>query len=170
MQETRFSQKLSSLELWSVLTTYMQLQHCWASQAIPTYWWCQPFRPHWYMIQQEGRGQLSICTQVTCAVANVTTRPPIGLTCQFTSLRSAVSCKLDMQRTATVIDHRSFAVSGPAPEIWNSLQADPRLSTLSMATFAWLLKAGLFTSTEWQMHLIFLKAALFINYIVIVSI
>ena len=54
--------------------------------------------------------------------------------------------KLDVQRTATAIGRRNFAVSGP--EIWNSLPAELRLSTLSTATFARLLKAHLFVSTE----------------------
>jgi len=47
-------------------------------------------------------------------------------------LRSAASGKLDVQRTATVIGRRNFAVSGP--ETWNSLTAEQRLSTLSTAT------------------------------------
>ena len=52
----------------------------------------------------------------------------------------------DVQRTATAIGRRNFAVSGP--ETWNSLPAELRLLTLSMATFARLLKAHLFISTE----------------------
>ena len=61
-------------------------------------------------------------------------------------LRSAASGKLDVQRTATAIGRRNFAVSGP--ETWNSLQAELRLSTLSTSTIARLLKAHLFVSTE----------------------
>jgi len=61
-------------------------------------------------------------------------------------LRSAASGKLDVQRTATAIGRRNFAVSGP--ETWNSLPAELRLSTLSTATFARRLKAHLFVSTE----------------------
>jgi len=51
-----------------------------------------------------------------------------------------------VQRTATAIGRRNFAVSGP--ETWNSLPAELRLSTLSTATFARRLKAHLFVSTE----------------------
>jgi len=60
--------------------------------------------------------------------------------------RSAAFGKLDVQRTATAIGRRNFAVSGP--ETWNSLPAELRLSTLSTATFARRLKAHLFVSTE----------------------
>ena len=49
-------------------------------------------------------------------------------------LRSAASGKLSVQRTATTIGRRNFAVSGP--DIWNSLPTDLRLSSLSTATFA----------------------------------
>ena len=80
-------------------------------------------------------------------------------------LRSAASGKkLDVQRTATAIGRRNFAVSGP--ETWNSLPAELRLSTVSTATFARRLKAHLFVSTEWHVpaaRLILLKAALVIN-------
>ena len=73
-------------------------------------------------------------------------------------LRSAASGKLDVQRTATAIGRRNFAVSGP--ETWNSLPAELRLSTLSTATFApGRLKPHLFVSTA--ARLIFL---LFIKY------
>ena len=61
-------------------------------------------------------------------------------------LRSAASGKLDVQRTATAIDRRNFAVSGP--ETGNSLPAELRLSTLSTATFARRLKAHLFVGTR----------------------
>ena len=61
-------------------------------------------------------------------------------------LRSAASSKFDVQRTATAIGRRRFAVSGP--ETWNSLPAELLLSTLSTATFAQHLKAHLFVSTE----------------------
>ena len=76
-------------------------------------------------------------------------------------LRSAASGKLYVQRTATAIGRRNCAVSDP--DTWNSLPAELRLSTLSMATFARRLKAHLFVSTEWHVavaHLISLKAAL----------
>jgi len=53
----------------------------------------------------------------------------------------AASGELDVQRTATAIGRRKFAVSGP--ETWNSLPAALRLSTLSTATFAQRLKAHL---------------------------
>jgi len=49
-------------------------------------------------------------------------------------LRSAASGKLSVQRTATTIGRRNFAVSGP--NIWNNLPTDLRLSSLSTATFA----------------------------------
>ena len=77
--------------------------------------------------------------------------------------------KLDVQRTATAIGRRNFAVSGP--ETWNSLPAELRLSTLSTATFTRRLKAHLFVSTEWHVpaaRLILLKAALLINIIIII--
>jgi len=63
-------------------------------------------------------------------------------------LRSAASGKLDVQRTATAIGRRNFAVTGP--ETWNSLPAKLRLSTLSTRghQFARRLKAHLFVSTE----------------------
>jgi len=86
-------------------------------------------------------------------------------------LRSAASGKLDVQRTATAIGRRNFAISGP--EIWNSLPAELRLSTLSTATFARRLKAHLFVSTEWHVpaaRLILLKVALLINIIMIIII
>ena len=67
-------------------------------------------------------------------------RPVIHLT-GHQHLRSAASGKLDMQRTATAIGRRNFAVS--SPETWNSLPAELRLSTLSTATFAQRLKAHL---------------------------
>ena len=66
---------------------------------------------------------------------------------------------------------RNFAVSGP--ETWNSLPVELRLSILSTATFARLLKAHLFVSTEWHVPaacLILLTAALFINVIIIIII
>jgi len=65
-------------------------------------------------------------------------------------LRSAASGKLDVQRTATAIGRRNFAVTGP--ETWNSLPAKLRLSTLSTRghQFARRLKAHLFVSTEWH--------------------
>jgi len=69
----------------------------------------------------------------------------------------------------SVIGRRNFAVTGP--ETWNSLPAELRLSTLSKATFARRLKAHLFVSTEWHVpaaRLILLKAALFINIIIII--
>jgi len=72
-------------------------------------------------------------------------RPVVHLTGRR-HLRSAASGKLDVQRTATAIGRRNFAVSGP--EISNSLPAELRLSTLSTATFARRLKAHLFVSTE----------------------
>jgi len=72
-------------------------------------------------------------------------RPVVHLTGRR-HLRSAASRKLDVQRTATAIGRRNFAVSGP--ETWNSLPAELRLSTLSTATFARRLKAHLFVSTE----------------------
>ena len=72
-------------------------------------------------------------------------RPVVHLTGRR-HLRSAAPGKLDVQRTATAIVRRNFAVSGP--ETWNSLPAELRLSTLSTATFARLLKAHLFVSTE----------------------
>ena len=59
-------------------------------------------------------------------------RPVVHLTGRR-HLRSAASGKLDVQRTATAIGRRNFAVSGP--ETWNSLPAELRLSTLSTATF-----------------------------------
>jgi len=59
---------------------------------------------------------------------------------------SAASAKLDVQRTATAIGRRNFAVSGP--ETWNSLPAELRLSTLSTATFARRLKVHLFVTSE----------------------
>jgi len=62
------------------------------------------------------------------------------------------------------------AVSGP--ETWNSLPAELRLSALSTATFARLLKAHLFVSTELHVpaaRLILLKAALLINIIIFVD-
>jgi len=74
-------------------------------------------------------------------------RPVVHLTGRR-HLRSAASGKLDMQRTATAIGRRNFAVSGP--ETWNSLPAELHLSTLSTATFAWRLNAHLFVSTEWH--------------------
>ena len=94
-------------------------------------------------------------------------QPVVHLTGRW-HVRSAASGKLYVQWTATVIGRSSFAVSGP--EIWNSLPAELRLSTLSTATFARLLKAHLFVSTEWHVpaaRLILLKAALFIanNYV-----
>jgi len=61
-------------------------------------------------------------------------------------LRSAASGKLEVQRRATAIGHRNFAVS--SPDTWNSLPAELRLSTMSTATFARRLKAHLFVSTE----------------------
>jgi len=60
-------------------------------------------------------------------------------------LRSAASGKLSVQRTATTISSRNFAVSGS--DIWN-LPTDLHLSSLSTATFARHLKAHLFCSTE----------------------
>jgi len=97
-------------------------------------------------------------------------RPVVHLTGRR-HLRSAASGKLDLQWTATAIGRRNFAVSGP--ETWNSLPADLRLSTLSTATFARLLTAHLFVSTEWNVsaaRLILLKAALVINIIIIIII
>jgi len=64
-------------------------------------------------------------------------------------LRSAASCKLSVQWTATNIGRRNFAVSGP--DIWNSLSTDLCLSSQSTATFARHLKAHLVHSTEWHM-------------------
>ena len=61
-------------------------------------------------------------------------------------LWSASSGKLDVQRTATAIGRRNFAVSGP--ETWNSLPAELHLSTLSSASFARRLKTHFFVSTE----------------------
>ena len=58
-------------------------------------------------------------------------RPVVHLTGRR-HLRSAASGKLDVQRTATAIGRRNFAVTGP--ETWNSLPAELRLSTLSTAT------------------------------------
>ena len=72
-------------------------------------------------------------------------RPVVHLTGRR-HLRSAASGKLDVQRTATAIGRRNFAVS--CLETWNSLPAELRLSTLSTATFARRLKAHLFVSTE----------------------
>ena len=72
-------------------------------------------------------------------------RPVVHLT-GGRHLRSAASSKLDVQRTATAIGRRNFAVSGQ--QTWNSLPAELRLSTLSTATFARRLKAHLFVSTE----------------------
>ena len=72
-------------------------------------------------------------------------RPVVRLTGRR-HLRSAASGKLYVQRTATAIGRRNFAVSGP--ETWNSLPAELRLSTLSTATFTRRLKAHLFVSTE----------------------
>ena len=72
-------------------------------------------------------------------------RPVVHLTGRR-HLRSADSGKLNVQRTATAIGRRNFAVS--SPETWNSLPAELRLSTLSTATFARRLKAHLFLSTE----------------------
>ena len=72
-------------------------------------------------------------------------RPVVHLTGRR-HLRSVASGKLDVQRTATAIGRRNFAVSGP--ETWNSLPAELRLSTLFRATFARRLKARLFVSTE----------------------
>jgi len=94
-------------------------------------------------------------------------RPVVHLTGRR-HLRSAASGKLDVQRTATAIGRRNFTVSGP--ETWNSLPAELRLSTLSIATFARRLKAHLFVSTEWHVpagRLILLKAVLFINIIIV---
>jgi len=74
-----------------------------------------------------------------------------------------------VQRTATAIGRRNFAVSGP--ETWNSLPAELRLSTVSTATFARRLKAHLFVSTELHVpaaRLILRKAALLINIIIII--
>jgi len=96
-------------------------------------------------------------------------RPVVHLTGRR-HLRSAASRKLDVQRTATAIGRRNFAVSGP--ETWNSLPAELRLSTLSTATFARRLKAHLFVSTEWYVpaaRLILLKVALVINNIYYIS-
>ena len=96
-------------------------------------------------------------------------RPVVHLTGRR-HLRSAASGKLDVQRTATAIGRRNFAVSGP--ETWNSLPAELRLSTLSTATFARRLKAHLFVSTEWYVpaaRLILLKVALVINNIYYIS-
>ena len=84
-------------------------------------------------------------------------------------LRSAASSKLSVQRTASTIRHRNFAVAGP--DIWNSLPTDLHLSSLSTATFARHLKAHLFRSTEWHMpaaRLSFFKAALFISDFIII--
>ena len=72
-------------------------------------------------------------------------RPVVHLTGRR-YLRSAASAKLDVQRTATAIGRRNLAVSGP--ETWNSLPAELRLSTLSMATFARRLKGHLFIGTD----------------------
>ena len=68
--------------------------------------------------------------------------------------------KLDVQRTATAIGRRNFAVSGP--ETWNSLPAE--LSTLSTAT---LHDAWKHISSS---ALILLKAAVVINIIIIIII
>ena len=95
-------------------------------------------------------------------------RPVIHLTGHW-HLRSAASRKLDMQRTATAFGYRNFAVSSRAT--WNSLPAELRLSTLSMATFARRLKVHLFFSTEWHVlaaHLNLFKSVLFINFIIII--
>ena len=79
-------------------------------------------------------------------------------------LRSAASGKLSVQRTATNIGRRNFAISGP--DMWNSLPTDLRLSSLSTATFARHLKTHLFRSTECHYACSaseFFKAALFIS-------
>jgi len=83
----------------------------------------------------------------------------------------AASDKLDVQWTSTAVGRMNFAVSGP--ETWNSLPAELRLSTLSTATFARLLKAHLFVSTEWHVsaaRLILLNAVLLLNIITIIII
>jgi len=48
-------------------------------------------------------------------------------------LSSAASGKLSVQRAATTIGRRNFAVSGP--DIWNSLPTDLHLSSLLTATY-----------------------------------
>ena len=76
------------------------------------------------------------------------------------------SGRLDMQRTATGIGCRNFAVSGP--ETWNSLPAELRLSTLSTATFALRLRISSSALNDVPAaRLILLKAALVINITII---
>ena len=91
-------------------------------------------------------------------------RPVVHLTGRR-HLRSAASGKLHVQRTATAIGRRNFAVS--SPDIWNSLPAELRLSILSTATFARRLIAHLFVSTEWRACSTS-DYALFINIIIII--
>ena len=67
-----------------------------------------------------------------------------------------------MQRTATAIGRRNFAVSGP--ETWNSLPAELCLSTLSTATFARRM------NDVSAACVILLKAALFTDIIIIIII
>jgi len=68
-----------------------------------------------------------------------------------------------VQRTATAIGRRNFAVSGP--ETWNSLPAELCLSTLSTATFARRMNDVVSAAC-----VILLKAALFTDFIIIIII
>ena len=58
-------------------------------------------------------------------------------------LRSAEARKLVVRRTSTVLGARDFAVSSAV--VWNSLPAELRVSSLTVATFARRLKTHLFS-------------------------
>jgi len=121
-------------------------------------------RWNWIWVQQASKCLLGPAAPYLADLC----RPVVHLTGRR-HLWSAASGKLDVPRTSTAIGRRNFTISGP--ETWNSLPAELRLSTLSTATFARRLKAHLFVSTEGHVpaaRLILLKAALFINIIIII--
>jgi len=112
------------------------------------------------------------CQQISAGPSTPVSRwAVLQLVVHLTWRRHLQSAASDVQRTATAIGRRNFAVFGP--ETWNSLPAELRLSTLSINTFARRLKAHLFVSTKWYVpaaRLILLKAALFLNIIIIIII